>query len=113
MCIGKFHIQCTLKPMRIQSVLNPLPLNPLPVVVSSGLSNCVHTEPHPTAIHVMRHAFIGLSVRVYLNFDVFGSVMAASWSNKATKVLLTVWQVQLYIKFNGAHTYLQKLMFPS
>ena len=52
-------------PMRIQSVLNPLPLNPLPVVVSSGLSNCVHTEPHPTAIHVTRRAFIGLSVYVY------------------------------------------------
>ena len=36
-------------------------------------------EPHPTAIHAMRRASIGLSVRVYLNFEVFGSVMVASW----------------------------------
>ena len=33
MRIGRFHIQCTLEPMRIQSGLNPLPRNPLPEVV--------------------------------------------------------------------------------
>ena len=54
----------------------------------------MHTEPHPTAIHAMRRASIGLSVCVYLNFEVFGSVMVASWSDEATKVLLTVWGVQ-------------------
>ena len=31
---------------------------------------------------------------MYLNFEVFGSVMVAGWSNEATKVLLTVWGVQ-------------------
>ena len=31
---------------------------------------------------------------MYLNFEVFGSVMVASWSDEATKVLLTVWGVQ-------------------
>ena len=51
-------------------------------------------EPHPTAIHVMRRASIGLSVRVYLNFEVFRSVMVPDWSNEVTKVLLTVWGVQ-------------------
>ena len=54
----------------------------------------MHTELHPTAIHTMRCASIGLSVRVYLNFEVFGSVMVAGWSNEATKSLLTVWGVQ-------------------
>ena len=54
----------------------------------------MHTEPHPTAIHAMRRASIGLSVRLYLNFEVYGSVMVAGWSNEATKVLLTVWRVQ-------------------
>ena len=33
MRIGRFHIQCALEPMRIQSGLNPLPRNPLPEVV--------------------------------------------------------------------------------
>ena len=42
----------------------------------------------------MRRASISLSVRVYLNFEVFGSVMVAGWSNEATKVLLAVWGVQ-------------------
>ena len=49
-----------------------------------------HTEPHPIAIHATRRAFIDLSFRVYMNLDVFGSMMAAGWSNKATKILLTV-----------------------
>ena len=31
---------------------------------------------------------------MYLNFDVFGSVMLPGWSNEATKVLLTIWGVQ-------------------
>ena len=51
-------------------------------------------ELHPTAIHAMRRASIGLSERVYLNFEVFGSLIVASWSNEATKVLLTVLGVQ-------------------
>ena len=42
----------------------------------------------------MRRASIGLSVRVYLNFEVFLCVMVAGSSNEATKVLLTVWGVQ-------------------
>ena len=50
----------------------------------------MHTEPHPIAIHATRRAFIDLSFRVYMNLDVFGSMMAAGWSNKATKILLTV-----------------------
>ena len=72
----------------------------------SGLSTCAHTEPHPTAIHVTHRAFISLSVRVHLNFEVFESVMAAGWSNEATKVL-TVWHVWLYIKLNDARTCLR------
>ena len=42
MRIGRFHIQCALEPMRIQSGLNPLPRNPLPEVVWSGLKWIEH-----------------------------------------------------------------------
>ena len=42
----------------------------------------------------MRRASIGFSVHVYLNFEVFRSVMVAGWSNEVTKVLLTVCGVQ-------------------
>ena len=31
---------------------------------------------------------------MYLNFEVFGSVMVVGWCNEATRVLLTVWGVQ-------------------
>ena len=55
------------------------------------MSTCTHTAPHPTTIHGAR-AFIGLSVHVHLNFDVFGSVMEAGWSNEVTK--LTIWVEQ-------------------
>ena len=40
--------------------------------------------------HPMRIGAIDLSFRLYMNLDVFGSMMAAGWSNKATKILLTV-----------------------
>ena len=48
-------------------------------------------------------SFIGLSVCVYLNFKVFGSVMAAGWSNEATKILLTV--------FDDAHSMMPVLTY--
>ena len=77
----------------------------------SGLSTCAHTEPHLIAIHATRRAFIDLSFRVYMNLEVFGSMMAAGWSNKASKILLTVW----WCPFNGAvqwcRTYLRNWRF--
>ena len=75
------------------------------------IEHLAHTKPHTTAIHVMCRAFIGLSVPVYLNLEVFGSVIAASWSNEATRVLITV---RLYIKFYDIRTYVPtELTFPS
>ena len=53
-----------------------------------------------TTIHVTRRVFIGLTVRVYLNLEVFENTMAVDWSNEAMKVLLTIQGEQNIIILN-------------
>ena len=49
-------------------------LNPLPDVVGSGLSTYAHTEPHPTAIHVLSLVYIAVHLGLWVSLGALSSV---------------------------------------